>query len=144
MAFTLEANLSNAPAIALDLPQAVVALTVGLVGIDSSGYVGAAGTAPALVTLIGVVDEAVDNSGGSAGDTDIQIIVNHDMHFWNALTSDTPTQAQMHDVVSLDASSVVDENDSVTDSTGVVKLVRLIDATNKKVLTRFLRGGDLA
>jgi len=99
--------------VALELPQAATSITKGLIGVDSSGFVGAAGNAPDLHTLVGVIDETSDNSAGAAGDKTIAVVISRNV-LWVAVTTGTPTQAMMHDVVSLDASSVVDEDDPIS------------------------------
>src|SRR3990167_6132731 len=142
MAFTFRMMIDAAGTpMALELPQTNAANTKGTIAVDTSGYVGAAGADPDLHTLIGVIDETQDNSGGAVGDLNISVVISRNI-LWEAVTKATPTQAQMHDVVSLDASSVVDEDDPITANTetGVVKLVKLIDAANKKVLCKLMEG----
>lgn len=126
---------------ALDLPLTNASVAENLVGVDTSGYVGAAGDAPDLHTIIGVTDATVDNSGGSAGDKVIPMIISRSA-IYEATTTGTPTQAQMHDVVSLDASSVVDEDDPISANTekGIVKLIKLISGSSKKVWCRIVDG----
>ncbi len=123
---------------ALELPQTNASNTKGTVAIDTSGFIGAAGANAVVSTISGVIDETQDNSGGSAGDLEIAVVISEDV-LWKAVTTNTPTQAQMHDVVTLDASSIVDENDPVTTNTGSVKLFRLINTTDKEVLCRLLQ-----
>ena len=48
---------------------------------------------------------------------------------FTVLTNDTPTQAQVGDVVDLDSESVVDENSNATDYT--FEITELVDGTNK-------------
>src|SRR3990167_2890507 len=121
MAFTFRMMIDAAGTpMALELPQTNAANTKGTIAVDTSGYVGAAGADP---------------------DLNISVVISRNI-LWEAVTTATPTQAQMHDVVSLDASSVVDEDDPITANTetGVVKLVKLIDAANKKVLCKLMEG----
>ena len=144
MAFTFQKMMSGSGVPqALELPQTNASITKGLVGVDTSGYVGAAGADATSASIIGVIDETQDNSGGSAGDVDINVIISPDV-LWSAVCTGTPAQSQMHDVVTLDASSVVNEDDPVTDNTGVIKLIKLINTTDKTVLCRLLNVGDLA
>lgn len=86
------------------------------------------------LTLIGVTKNAVDNSGGSAGDKSVQVEMSKAALF-EVDTTGTPTQAQMWTDVSLDTVLVADEDDPITTGlTGVVRLRSLLDSANNKVL----------
>ena len=114
---------------------AAVSVTKDTVLYNVSGYASnASAGAVTQLTLIGVVQESVDNSGGSVGDK-AAIIEMSPLALYEADTTGTPTQAQMWTDVTLDAVGTVDEDDpQTTGLTGVIRLRKLVGATDKIVL----------
>ena len=113
--------------------MAVVSVAANSITYGVSGYLSNATIGNVKThNVIGVVDNAVDNSGGSAGDLTIDVIVNRQAVF-EVDTTGTPTQAQQWTNVTLDSFLVADEDDEVDTDTGLIKMRKLVDATNKKV-----------
>ena len=114
-----------------------VAVTIDRVTYGVSGY-GSQATAASVTTenVIGVAAQTVDNSGGSAGD--LSCLTELSPHaFYKIDTDGTPAQSQMFTSVDLVTNNgTADEDDPKTTDAGVVKLIKLLDATNKKVLGR--------
>lgn len=116
---------------------AAVAVTIDRVSYNVSGYASqATATSATTENVIGVAAETVDNSGGSVGDLSglVEICPNA---FYKIDTSGTPTQAQMHtSVAPVTNLGLVDEATAKTTDAGLVKMLKLLDATNKKILGR--------
>ncbi len=132
MAFKFVKSLSGGE-VHEDIPQGNVAIVKDSVIYATAGF--ALDTTVSDIkthSIIGVSQEAVDNSGGSNGDLAIQAIVSPGAVYL-ANTTDTPTQAQMWLSVTLDSALVVDENDASTTDTGVIQLRQLISGTDKLV-----------
>lgn len=128
MAYIFKKTLSGTTPQYEDVPASNVAVAANSLCANSSGYADDA-TAATCITVIGVCEEAVDNSGGSAGDLDVQIIVNPDAVFEIA-TSDTMAQAQVWKTVVSDAANLtITSNTGVADETGVVKTRKYISAS---------------
>lgn len=111
-----------------------VSVTKNTILYGASGYATNATVGNAKThNIVGVVQETVDNSGGSAGDLSA-LIEQSPLALYRGDTTGTPAQSQMWTNVTLDAVATIDEDDSADTDTGIVKLRKLISTTNKKVL----------
>lgn len=128
MAYTFIKTLNGTTVQFEDVPASNVAITEGALTANASGYADDA-TAATCITAIGVANNAVDNSGGSAGDLNVSVVVNPAAVFEIA-TSDTMAQAQVWKTVVSDAANLtITSNTAVTDETGIVKTRKYISAS---------------
>ena len=105
-----------------DIELAAVSVAKDTVLYNVSGYASnASAAAITSQTVIGVVSEAVDNSGGSVGDLSAQILVNEEAVF-EAASSGTLAKSQRWTNVTMDTVANFDENDAVDDYTGVIRI----------------------
>ena len=88
--------------------------------------------------LLGVSDEAIDNSGGSAGDTNISVQINPLVRY-SVGTGDTMTQAYCGYNCALASNTTITSASEGTDITGVFKVLKMISAS--KVEGRFVFSG---
>ena len=129
MAFRYVYNSSGGdPVIESFLLAAVTTAKGSICYYDSSGYLTNAYTNASTVTtvlLAGVTDDAVVNAAGAAGDLAQAIVCTRDARYI-ADTTAAPAQTDIGTNVTLDSILIVDENDSVTDSTGTVRLLKRV------------------
>lgn len=100
------------------VPASNVAISANACVSSSSGYADDAGQ-PTTITIIGVAEAAVDNSGGSAGDKNVNVICNLDAVFEGDIDTGTIGQDDMWKVVAISAGGLtVVAGTAVTDTTG--------------------------
>jgi hypothetical protein len=132
MSFVFIRSLTGSTPQAESLPCAVQNNVAQVLAINSSGYVDSSSdaTAATLVNLIGVTENAVDNSGGSAGDLFIDVIVTPGCVF-EIGTSDTMAAAHVFKKVAVSAAgnTLVAATSAVTNSTGTVKILKFVSAS---------------
>lgn len=128
MSFKFKYSLNGATPVYEKVPAGAVAVSAQAVVYNSSGY--AIDTSvPTTVTIIGVNENAVDNSGGAAGDLNLNVIVSPDA-VYEIDTGDTMAQAQVWKIVAVVAGGLtVTSNTAVTDTTGVVRLRKFVSAS---------------
>jgi hypothetical protein len=110
---------------------------------DDLGYIDSSSdsTAVTLVTLVGVTEEAVDNSGGSAGDLFIPVNVAVDCVYEISCTG-TMAQAQVFKTVAAETGNLtIACTSAVTNSTGVVKTLKFVSSSLALAVTK--RGGPM-
>ncbi len=130
MAFTFRRCLDGSVPLAEHVLQSNISAVIGSLLYISSGYVTNATPGNCTTgTVVGVCDKTIDNSGGSAGDYAMPMIVNPSV-VYEVLTTGTPAQSQIFTSVDLGATCLlIDEDDPKTDGAGVVKIRKLINAT---------------
>lgn len=92
------------------------------VGFLTNAYTNAGTVTTVLVA--GVTAEAVVNAAGAAGDLQQPIICTKDARY-RADSSSTADQTDVGTNVTMDSILLVDEDDPVTDSTGVFRILKL-------------------
>lgn len=111
-----------------DVLVAAVAVTANAALANSSGYADDA-TAATTSTLIGVGQSTVDNSGGSAGDKSVKVLVSPGA-VYEIDTADTMAQAHCWKRVALSAGNLtVVSNTHDPDEGGVVLIRKMISAS---------------
>lgn len=130
MAFTFRRCLDGSVPMAEDVLMSNVSVVIGSLLYISSGYVtNATPSSCTTGTVVGVCDKTIDNSGGSAGDYAMPMIVNPST-VYEVLTTGTPAQSQIFTNVDLGSTCLlIDEDDPKTDKAGIVKIRKLINAT---------------
>lgn len=114
----------------LSFPMAAVNIYEGaLVNINSSGYATNASDTSGE-TCVGVADETVDNSGGSAGDKEIQVRTDGVHQFEMGSTAN---QATVNDLVYVSDNQTVDTAANLTNDVLVGRVVRFVDASTVRV-----------
>lgn len=98
----------------------------------ASGYVSNAYASVTAALLAGVATNAIDNSGGSAGDYSLQVECNP-LALYEADTADTMTQAYCGYNAALASASTITSAANGTDITGVVKILKLISTSKALV-----------
>ena len=129
MSFIFKKTLDGSTPQYEEVPAAAVAIVANalLESGNDQGYADDA-TAATCITVVGVNEEAVDNSLGSKGDLNVQVITNPDAVF-QIDTSDTMAQAQVGKTVIVTAGNLtITTNSAVTDETGIVKTRKFITA----------------
>lgn len=112
----------------LELPMTNVSVAKGDVLYFASGYLSNAYASVTNALLAGVAEQTIDNSGGSAGDYDIQFESNP-LALYVADTADTMTQAYCGYNCALASASTVTSASQGTDITGVVRLLKIISTS---------------
>lgn len=129
---------SQGPEVLENFLLAAAAITVDRVSYDlNTGYVTQATPADAnCQNVVGVAAQTVDNSGGAAGD--LSALQNITVDALYKVDGDaTPVQTNMFtNVVLVTNTGTVDSDGAANDYTGLVHLLKIIDATNKKILAR--------
>jgi len=116
-----------------EVELAAVNVTKDTVLYGASGYATNASAAAIYTnTVIGVVQQSVDNSGGSAGDKSA-IIEMSPLALYEADCSGTMSAALRWTNVTLDTVATVDEDDAQTGKAGVIKLREMISASKALV-----------
>ncbi len=115
-------------------PLAAVSAGKGaLVYDDGSGYATNATAANARTsTVIGITDEAVDNSGGAAGDKQIAVCIDPSV-LYEADCNGTMDQTDVGTAVAMSTSLLINESSAVTDNTGVIRIWKRISASKALV-----------
>lgn len=132
MAFRYQYNASGGDPVVESFPMAAVNVANGSIAyFNAAGFVTNAYTDADTVTTVlslGAVAQAVDNSAGAAGALNLPVICTKDARY----DADTTAAVAATDIgtnVTMDSILVVDENDPVTTSSGVVRQLRLQGAT---------------
>lgn len=115
------------------VPLNNVAVTEGDVSGGASGYADHAYATIYTSTIIGVIQQTVDNSGGSPGDKSVLIEMSP-LAQYVADTTSTMSQSLCWTNVTLDSASTVDENDPVGTYAGIIKL-RAVVSTSKALVS---------
>lgn len=110
-----------------DIPAAVVSITKGNCIYWEAGYAGNAFASVTNALLLGVANETVDNSGGSAGDDTVSVQLNP-FAVYEVGTADTMTAAYRGYNCALASASTITSASQGTDITGVFKILKMVSA----------------
>lgn len=91
--------------------------------------------------IIGVVQNSVDNSGGSAGDLSA-IIEMSPLALYEAATTGTLAQSQVWTNVTMESVSAIDEDDSADTDTGIAKIRGLISTSKALISLNYASPAD--
>ena len=142
MAYIFIKNLDGGSEVDEDIQLAVVNIVKDTVIYNVAGFASNASAAAIVVsTVIGVVTESVDNSGGSVGDLSAQINVNPSAVL-EAPSSGTLAQSQVWTSVTMDAVTNFDEDDASTTGTGVIQIRKFISTSKGQVRLNFFAPSD--
>jgi len=141
MSFIFKKTLDGSTPQYESIPLSNVALAANAVVNNASGYADDAGT-PTTIIMIGVAEDAVDNSGGSAGDLNCNVITNRDAVF-DATDTDTHAQAQVWKSVAIAAGGLtVAGNTATTNTTAVFHSRKFVSTSVNQGTLRY--DGEMA
>lgn len=145
MAFTFVKTTNGSQEVYEDILLSNVSVTKGQILYAASGYATNATPSSATTqTILGVVGESVDNSGGSAGTLSANVNVNTASVF-EGPSEGTLAQSQCWTDVDCTALTTFDENDPKTadDSiAGIVKIRKLVTTAKGLVSLNFFSTGE--
>jgi hypothetical protein len=131
MTFIFKYSLQGTTPQILSLPCAVQNNAANALGINAAGYIDSSSdsTAADLVTLVGVTESAVDNSGGSVGDLNIPMVCMPDV-VYETSASDGMVAANVFKTVAANTGGLTVISDTAsTTKTGVFKILKLVSTT---------------
>lgn len=118
-----------------------VSVTKGDILYGASGYASNAYASVRTSNVIGIAQETVDNSAGSAGDKEILVEMSP-LAVYEVGTTGTLAQSQVWTNVTLDAAATADEDDPVTTATGVLKIRGMVSTSKALVSINFASPAD--
>lgn len=128
MSFIFRYSLEGNTPVFESVPASNVAVSANALVANSSGYADDA-TAATTSILIGCNQQAVDNSGGSAGDLSLKVLVSPSA-VYEVGTADTMAAAHVWKNVAASAGNLtIVSNTAVTDESGVVKIRKMISTS---------------
>ncbi len=133
--FTLVSGLGTQE-IKDDIAASNLALVKGQLLYGASGYASNAYASFATSLMIGVAQQTVDNSGGSAGDKTVLVEMSP-LAQYVVDTADAMTAAYQWTNVACASASTVTSASPVTAKTGVVKLRKMISASKAQCSINF-------
>ena len=129
MSYNFVKTLNGSEEVYEDIELAAVSVAKDTVLYNVSGYASnATATSITAQNVIGVVSEAVDNSGGSVGDLSAQINVNPEA-VYEAASAGTLAVTQRWTHVTLDTVADFDENDPKDTYEGVIQIRKFISTS---------------